>query len=385
MKVFKILSDGSKKVLAKVSEDDLDSALVDKVNSGGDIFQNIVLSANTTFNKSDLTGNILLISTNDTTARRITIGTGFTANDSLTLIFNVNSSGLINLTINSKTFNSNRGNILEFIYNGTNWICISMNGWDLSTENKKVFSLGFAINNILDGYNFINIGYNNRNDGESVTIGLDNTDTSQNSGIIYGRNNTNSGTFATLFGRQNNNSGSYSNLTGWKINNDVNYVNLFGNNTKGRYVGEFSWRTDNGSNDNATSTESISHNRIVNWGVRTTNVTQTDAYLNNGSNKLVIANKTQCLIIGNIQAYRSDQQESKSWEFKALIHRPSGGADFIGTPTKTVLFQSSGASTWDIALIVNGSDNSFDLKVTGENSTTIFWKAIATINEMTIY
>jgi hypothetical protein len=75
------------------------------------------MSANATYNKSDLTGNILFLNTNDTTARTLTVGTGFVANDKLTFVFNARSLGLINLNINSKAISNNRGAILSFMFN----------------------------------------------------------------------------------------------------------------------------------------------------------------------------------------------------------------------------------------------------------------------------
>lgn len=77
MKVFKLANDLKKKILSLISEDDLDDDLKDKINapSVSDTIQTITLSSNITLNKSDLTGNILFINTDDTTTRNLNIGT----------------------------------------------------------------------------------------------------------------------------------------------------------------------------------------------------------------------------------------------------------------------------------------------------------------------
>ena len=66
--------------------------------------------------------------------------------------------------------------------------------------------------------------------------------------------------------------------------------------------------------------------------------------------------------------------DTAGWEFLGLINRPSGGsAAFVGTPTKTAIANTSGASSWDCSLTT--TTGAFSVQVTGEASTSIDWTA----------
>ena len=73
--------------------------------------------------------------------------------------------------------------------------------------------------------------------------------------------------------------------------------------------------------------------------------------------------------------------DTAGWEFLGLINRPSGGsAAFVGTPTKTAIANTSGASSWDCSLTtVTGA---FSVQVTGEASTNIDWTASVFTSEV---
>ena len=73
--------------------------------------------------------------------------------------------------------------------------------------------------------------------------------------------------------------------------------------------------------------------------------------------------------------------DTAGWEFLGLINRPNGGsAAFVGTPTKTAIANTSGASSWDCSLTtVTGA---FSVQVTGEASTNIDWTASVFTSEV---
>lgn len=409
MKVFKLANDLKKKILSLISEDDLDDDLKDKINapSVSDTIQTITLSSNITLNKSDLTGNILFINTDDTTTRNLNIGTGFVANDKLTLIINWQNLGLIRLSIGGRNIWDVRGVILEFIFDGTYWRNLNNNTWIESNGISNTTILGERLD-VGDSQDSVAIGRGKLSGDFCIFIshGAGGSTLNANNSIFIGGGTL--GSYAILIGREINvaedgiglygnaqtggvaigrtsNASVYGVALGLSSNNDnKDYAKAIGYRSISKYNGELGFRADNATVSSPTSTNSINHFRIVNWGIRTTNATPINLTVNNQTSRLSVATKHQLLITGEIHAMKSDYTDSKSWEFKALVARGTGSIVFIGTPTKSVLFASAGASSWDINLIANVTDNVMDIEVTGQASTTIFWKAIAQINEMNL-
>lgn len=63
--------------------------------------------------------------------------------------------------------------------------------------------------------------------------------------------------------------------------------------------------------------------------------------------------------------------DSKAWEAKALFD----GSGLVGTATKTVVAESSGASAWDIDIDVDLGTSDLEITVTGAAATNISWYA----------
>lgn len=71
-------------------------------------------------------------------------------------------------------------------------------------------------------------------------------------------------------------------------------------------------------------------------------------------------------------AIGTDYTDTAAWEFKGVVRRVgSATPTFIGTPSKSSVAATSGASTWDADIVVTG--NAFTIEVTGEASKTITW------------
>jgi len=189
---------------------------------GGYVYSAITLSGPTTLNKSDLAGaNYLFLSTNDTTIRTLTIGTGFIANDYLVLSFNANSPGLITLIIGTtpRTIATNRSNIIEAVYNGTEWVLGAIaNSYITSIEDNTSTVIGFGARipqattlaspwrNVVIGTNASStdssttvIGYNSSaTNTNAIVVGTQSSSTS--SAIIIGNFITNAGPASVSIG-----------------------------------------------------------------------------------------------------------------------------------------------------------------------------------------
>lgn len=373
--------------LGKVQADEIADGVI---SATSDVLQTITLSANTTYNKSSLTGNILFLNTNNTTTRTFTVGTGFVANDKLTFIIDTNSLGLINISINSRSISNNRGSILSFIFNGTNWISTNVYGWDLSTTNLANTIYGFNNQSRVNNQNTVIYGNGNRNDGESVVLGTNNSETSQNSGVITGKYNTSSGGFNYTYGLNNQitGGGTYNFTAGFdnRNTNGKSYTNTFGHGARVLHNGEIVYKIDNVTN--FASSGYNSHLRIVNFGTITTNATSTEIFLNDSStainsHRLVIPPKSSYAIKGRMSAVQNDFSDIKHWEFNCVLLRDgSNNTSLQGTTNITVLQESTGATTWDIAIGANNTDEALKIDVFGDLGQTIYWKGILEIIDM---
>lgn len=361
--------------LKKVSITDLSAEFS---GGGGDIIQTITMSADATYNKSGLTGNILFLSTNNTTTRTFTVGTGFVANDKLTFIINNNSLGLISININSQNIDNNRGSILNFIYNGTNWISTNVYGWDLSTTNLANTIYGFNNQARVDTQNTVIYGSSNINHGESVVLGINNSDTSQNSGVLTGKSNTSSGVFNSIYGTSNTiNEGSYNVVLGYDNRNvnSINYIKAFGNGTSALHNGEIVFKIDN---ENYVNTGYTSHLRIVNFGGVSINNANEEIFLNDSSSaKLVIPQNTTYFIKGRIVAIKNDETEIKQWDVDLTIQtNNSNTTQILGTQNSTILQETTNATDYNFTLSADNTNKSLKVEVQGRTGETIQFKAV---------
>jgi hypothetical protein len=69
----------------------------------------------------------------------------------------------------------------------------------------------------------------------------------------------------------------------------------------------------------------------------------------------------------------TDSTDTAAWEFKGVVRRVgSASPTFVGTPSKSSVAATSGASTWDADIVISAG-NSFTIEVTGEAARTIIW------------
>lgn len=411
-----------------VDGDTLDDALnnlkdnIDNINTG-DVLQSITLSGNVTLNKSDLTGNLLLLKTNNTTIRSLIVGTGFVANDKLTFAIDSTSPAAISITIGSVNLGNNKGILLSFIYDGTHWHSLNdflsfstggslPNNYTSGIAMINTGSNSLAIGNGTNtGNDSVSIGLNNGNSGhkqvnignqinnsspDSVAIGHDVNlsgggggqvavgarATSQVGGTGIGQD-VNSGIDGVALGNTTKSSQYGVSAGGGADNNNKQYAKAVGYRTFNRYEGEFAYRIDRNTSLNDSTTPS-SHYRAINFGKITTDNTQIDALINEGTEKFVIPQRTISTFWGMIQCFKNDYSEAKVWEIKGLVRRGTSDLLFVGTPTVTVLFQTSGANDYLVEVLQNVTDQSVDIEIKGKNSETIVWKGLIEMIETRI-
>jgi len=376
-----------------------------RVSGGGDLLQTITMSANATYNKSDLTGNILFLSTDDITTRTFTVGTGFVANDKLTFIINWQNLGLIRLSIGGRNIWDIRGVILEYIFDGTYWRSTQNTTWVQDSGISGTTSLGEVLE--VSGQSGVAIGRGKLRANDCIMIGASSgfdmssnqsigigKGTAGNYSIGIGMNDLSIGNDAVGIGGDassrgigigNNVSASVDGLCiGTSAeNNGKQFAKSFGNYARGVHTGEIVFKIDN--NANYSSIAKQSHLRIVNFGATTTNDTQTEIYLNDSTSadRLVIPAKSSYMIKGRMSAVQSDFSDVKHWEFNcSLLRDGSNNTTLQGTTNITILQESTGATTWDLILSADNTNESLKVEVVGEASQTIYWKGIFEIIDL---
>lgn len=155
---------------------------------GGYVYSAITLSGNVIYNKSDFAGaNYINLSTNDSTIRELTIGTGFIANDFLVLNFNQLSPAAITLKIGGDTFSFNVGNSILAVYDGTNWNLNSLaNAFNTSGATNRSLALGLGSGRVGSDNTIIGLGNSYSNGSSSVHIGSNNTSSNVSNSVLVG-------------------------------------------------------------------------------------------------------------------------------------------------------------------------------------------------------
>lgn len=111
----------------------------------------------------------------------------------------------------------------------------------------------------------------------------------------------------------------------------------------------------------------------------TTDATQTNLQSHSGAastnNQLLLgADNLTWTIRGNIIG--KSGADHRSWEVKAVASRATGVSSVtIDMLSVSNLYQTAGASAWDVTMTVNTSTASLEVKVTGVAATTIKWVA----------
>jgi len=363
---------------------------------GGASFESRTLSSNITLNKSDGWANYVRL-TNTGADKVITFGTGFVAGDYFYFTMAQNT-GVIYFYIQSKYVAFGGGGIFALWFDGTNWNNILPNQRSFSDSNvARSINLGInnstASNGVAIGISCSAKGNLNIAFGDSVSMGTGDNQVGfgvnvngggGNNNTLIGEDINTSGSYNVIVGEIGNGSGSYNNLL---VRNSQNpntksYLKGMGNGVRFLHSGEIALKIDN---KNYSSTALQSHLRIVNFGATTTNATQTEIYLNDSTSadRLVIPAKSSYMIKGRMSAVQSDFSDVKHWEFScSLLRDGSNNTSLQGTTNIAVLQESTGATTWDMLLSADNTNESLKVEVIGQASQTIYWKGIFEIIDL---
>lgn len=167
---------------------------------GGYTYLAITLSVDTSYNKAALAGaNYLLVQTNNTTTRILTIGTGYVANDFIVFAFADGSQGSITLSDGVNNFTNNRGNTIFALFNGTTWVFQSWaNAYNSGVATTSNMSIGLGASSINGG---IAIGSASSASNNSVSVGTTATGSGANTVRIGAGTQTGTNTGVVAIGQ----------------------------------------------------------------------------------------------------------------------------------------------------------------------------------------
>lgn len=208
----------------------------------------------------------------------------------------------------------------------------------------------------------------------SIAIGRSNT-SSNNDSIAIGWLNTASGISSVAIGNSNSATASYSTAFGYLANATAQHATAIGVESQADRYGQFAYASGRFVNFGDAQYE-----RYVLRRSTTTN-TVTELSADGGapqiSTRIAVA-IGHCLAFHAIVAARRTDVfgEGAGYEIKGVIYNNGGTTQFIGTPTVTVLGESTAA--WDVAVSATTLNGYLSFNVTGENSKTIRW--VATVN-----
>jgi len=387
----KIQQIGAYKTLANITSSTAD---LTEVNIGYIPNGAVTLSGNVTYAKADFAGKThLLLSTNSITVRTLTISNiGFDAGDFICILIEQNSLGTVSIIIGStatpRTITGNRGNIVQGIFDGTNWYIWS-GGGVYNTANVAFNRMAFGLGSSAVNGNSTAVGYNSDASGSSnataygtsavasgpssCAFGALATATSEQTSA-FGTNANATALESSTFGRSSVANASYAQNFGRTTNsNSFSWHNNFGAYSYARRYGAFRTKLD--TNASSTDATNPSQNKEwATWNGTTANATITEIFLRGvSSNRCVLQAKNVLKFRGQATAFRSDYSGSAGWDITGLIKRDGSNVTTLIGVTATLTHSDGTGGTLVLTIDADDTNESLRVRVTGNASETWTW------------
>jgi len=346
-------------------------ANINSTSFRNNLVQSLTMSGDLTWAKADFKGKFtVFISTNNSTTRTLTISnTNFVAGDFLCLLIDQNSSGNVSITIGARAIANNRGNIINAIFDGTNWNVWS-GGGVFNTSNSAFTRTSFGLGARATNANATNYGYNTSSSTGGSAFGesaIGNTN-----GSAYGKDAF-AGTGGSAFGLQTTASttgvanGIYANGNSFERANSLNAY------AYGRRYG--STRLHLGTTTSTSDATNPSLNKEwCAWSGTTANATITEIFLRGvSSNRCVLQAKNVLSFRGQCVAFRSDYTGSARWSIEGLIKRNNGNNTTLVGVTATLTHSDGTGGTLVLTIDADDTNESLRVQVTGNASETWTW------------
>lgn len=243
-------------------------------------------------------------------------------------------------------------------------------GYDNTVSNTGAVALGYQ--NTASGSVATALGYLNSVSGtRAFAVGEGNT-TSNSYSAAIGYGNSVSSSYSVAIGNNNTVTSSYSAAIGSNNTADGIYSTVVG------YYGDARQRYSVFNIGALTlSGARKSHTSLFTVGNTTTDATPTVLSASNSTSELYwnrmdtyCAYTLKILVVG---MGTGGSYDAKSWEISALVKTTTGQPSIVGAITKNVVAADSGASSWDVDLVMSTTTAGFTIQVTGAAATTIRW------------
>lgn len=220
---------------------------------------------------------------------------------------------------------------------------------------------GVAVGNNASGADHgIAVGYRANGNGSGVAIGC--TASGANSGVAVG--------FSAI-------ADIYGVAVGYNASTQSQDAAVaLGKNSKAERYREFVKAAD----ANSPSKQSFS---ILDWYGDTSNATATELLLGAAGKRATVL-ATSAFIFKLLAVARDNTGNAvKAWEITGAIKRDgANNTALVGSVTKTVIAADAGASTWDIAVTADDTNETLAVTATGAAATTIRWNVRGDISEL---
>ena len=313
--------------------------------------------------------------------------TGFVAGDFICLLINQNSAVDVSVTIDTRSITPNRGNIINALFDGTNW---------------HVWSGGGVFNTSSSAFTSTSFGLSSKIGNIDATAFGTACNASGNGSTAYGRVAEATGTFSTAFGKSTVANTDNTSAFGDRAEASAFSATAIGANTEatgtqsnafGRYAVANSFARSNVLSAYARSrrygstrfhlgtTASISdatnpsqNKEWATWNGTTANNTITEIFLRGvSSNRCVLQAKNVIAFKGQAVAFKSDYTGSAVFNIDGMIKRDGANVTTLVGHTKTKSHSDGTGNTVDLTISADDTNESLRVQVTGNASETWTW------------
>ena len=227
------------------------------------------------------------------------------------------------------------------------------------------------------------IGYLNQVAGasESLVVGQSNTVTDPQHAIVAGSGNTTANATANAwgFGVGNNTTAASSRTAfmGWNCTNtaNANYAIMTGYHAKAN----IELGLTHGGGRLSSVEGSIQFTDIL-VACQTTDATQTTMVAQQSSGKLRVPLNSSMMFRIDVVARRTGvQTESAAYQILGCIKNDAGTVALQGSVAVTTI--AEGDAAWDVTAVANNTDDTLEIKVTGQAANNINWVASGRLTE----
>jgi hypothetical protein len=375
---------GAYKTLANITGS---TANLSEVNIGYTPNGAVTLSGDVTYAKSDFAGRThLLLSATGSTRTFTVSNTGFTTGDFICLLIDQNSAQFVSVTIGTRSITNNRGNIINGLFDGTNWYVWS-GGGVFNTISSALTSTSFGhsprLGNGSTGFgNNVNVsGINSNAFGRSLAVSGNSscgfgisTVVSAELSNAFGNSSSITGVNSNVIGSSGIANASDSNVVGYRANiNSFARSNSFGSYTYNRRYGSTRFHLGTTTSETDATNPSLNGEKIS-WSGTTANSTITEIFLRGvSSNRCVLQAKNVLSFRGQCVAFRSDYTGSARWSIEGLIKRNSGNNTTLVGVTATLTHSDGTGDTLVLTIDEDDTNESLRVRVTGNASETWTW------------